>query len=200
MDANSFAETLSSVFLYCALVGGGLLLVQFAMMLMGMDDGGFGEMADAGGFEMGDMDADGATDGSGFWLLEMLSLRTLSAAACFFGLVGKASLSADQSPGVSLMLALVAGYAALYAVYWTFKQLFKLETSGNEDIRNAVGLTGQVYIPIQANSIGKIQIKLQGRTVEYQALTDHIERLATGEKVVVTDIVSSDTVKVMPAS
>jgi len=86
----------------------------------------------------------------------------------------------------------------MYAVYWLFKQVFKLEASGTFDIRNAVDVVGEVYIPIDADMAGKIQVEVQGRTVELQARSDHPERLATGSKVTVTEVLSPDTVKVTP--
>ena len=197
-------ESLESVFTGAALIGGVVLLLQVGMILLGMDDGGLGEMADGidlglddvGGDGGGDFDASNTTDSWGLWLLEMISIRTLSAAATFFGLVGMASLSGGQTPTVSLGLASAAGFGALYVVYWAFKQIFKLEVDGNEDIRNAVGIVGKVYVPIDPGMKGKIQLKMQGRTVEYQAISDHAERLATGATVLITDIISSDTVKV----
>ena len=202
-------ESLESVFTGAAIIGGVVLLLQVGMIMLGMDDGGLGDMADgidlglddvgggdSGGDGGGDFDASNTTDSWGLWLLEMISIRTLSAAATFFGLVGMASLSGGQTPTVSLGLASAAGFGALYAVYWAFKQIFKLEVDGNEDIRNAVGIVGKVYVPIDPGMKGKIQLKMQGRTVEYQAISDHAERLATGATVLITDIISSDTVKV----
>ncbi len=197
-------ETLESLFTGAAMIGGIVLLLQVGMVLLGMDDGGLSDMADGidlgfddvAGDGGGDFDASNSTDSWGLWLLEMISIRTLSAAATFFGLVGMASLSGGQTPTVSLLLATAAGLGALYAVYWVFKQIFKLEVDGNEDIRNAIGVVGKVYIPIDPGMKGKIQLKLQGRTVEYQAISDHAERLATGATVLITDIIASDTVKV----
>ena len=190
---TGFVATLSSVFFYCAVIGGAVLVLQLVLMMTGVDDGGLGEVADAGGFDFEDLDA---SESSGFWFFEMLSLRTIAAALTFFGLVGKAALSSGQSGGVSLTLALVAGYGAMYSVYWAFKQIFKLEVSGATDIRNAVGKVGQVYIPIDPGAAGKIQLHLQGRTVELQARSDAEERLATGSKVTVTEVMSADTVRV----
>lgn len=186
---------LESIYLYSAIGGGAVLLIQLASMLLGMDDG----LADVGDPGV-DIDVDGTTDGSS-WFFEMLSLRTIAAAATLFGLVGGVANSAGQSPGVSLTLAIVAGYSAMYSVYWAFKQLFKLEVSGAQDINNAVGLTGQVYVPIapSGGQAGKVHLSMQGRTVEYQALTDSDQPLATGAKVVVRGVVSNDTVKVAPA-
>lgn len=191
---------LETVFLYSALGGGVVLLVQLAMMLLGMDDT-FGDGADFGGSEVDVDGVDGSTDGAGLWFFEMISLRTLAAAATFFGLVGGAANSMGQPTAVSITLACLAGYGAMYSVYWTFKQLFKLETDGSEDIYNAVGKPAEVYVPIAASETraGKVHVNVQGRTAEYQAITESNEPLATGAKVVVTEVVAGDTVKVWPA-
>lgn len=196
---TGFAATLSSVFFYCAVLGGGILLLQIVFMLVGVDDGGLGDLADAGGVDIGDVDTDGATDSAGYWFYELISLRTLSAAAALFGVVGRVSLEAGNSAAASLALGGVAGYSAMYAVYWLFKQVFKLEASGTFDIRNAVNAVGEVYVPIDPATAGKIQVTVQGRTVELQARSDHNDRLPTGSKVTVTEIISGDTVRVTPA-
>jgi hypothetical protein len=183
---------LSTIFLYAAMIGGLLLLLQVAMMIVGLDDGGLGDSAGA--------DNESVTDASGLWFFEMLSLRTLSAAACFFGLAGKASLAAGQAPLVAMTIALLAGYGALYSVFWLFRQVLRLETSGNEDLRDSVGSMAQVYVPIApaGGPAGKIQMAWQGRTVECQAVTDHAERLPTGAQVVVLEVLGDDIVKVGP--
>lgn len=189
---------LNTIYFYSAIGGGIVLAIQLGMMLLGMDDS-FAEGAD-GGFDFSDVDADGGNESSGLWLLEMISLRTVAAAATLFGIVGWGSLSAGQSVGASLALAILAGYAALYFVYWLFKQVFRLESSGNANIQGAIGLPAQVYIPIgPGDAAGKVTLELQGRTVEYQALTASHKKLNTGEQVIVTDVVSSDTVRVAPA-
>ncbi|MEO1496096.1 MAG: hypothetical protein AAFV43_02990 [Planctomycetota bacterium] len=190
---------LPTIYLYSAIGGGVVLAIQLGMMLLGMDDT-FAEGGDTG-FDFSDADADGGNESSGLWLLEMISLRTVSAAATLFGIVGWSAMSAGQSAGASLAFAGLAGYAALYFVYWLFKQVFRLEASGNANIQNAVGLPAQVYVPIgPGDAAGKVTLKMQGRTMEYQALTSAASRLATGEQVVVTEVVSSDTLRVAPAS
>lgn len=187
---------LQDIFIYATVLGGLVLIVQVGMMFFGLDD--LFEGAEGGGDDFSfEADGDGS-EGSGFWFFEMLSLKTLSAAAAFFGLGGWLCLAAGQSNTVALIVAVIAGYGALYSVYWAFKQIFKLETSGNLDIRNALGKAGQVYIPIPASrgGNGKVQMKVQDRIVEYQAVTEEAEPLKTGEQVVVVDLVSSDTVVV----
>lgn len=138
----------------------------------------------------------------GHWFYEVLSLRTLSAAVTFFGLAGNTALAYGYSPLGSFMLATLVGLAAMYIVYWLFLQVYKLQHTGTENIRNAIGAAAVVYVPIPGKraGAGKVTFRLQNRLVEYQAVTEDENRLATGEKVVVVAIVNSDTVRVARAT
>lgn len=203
---------LDTVFMYAAAIGGVVLVFQVVMIMMGFGDDG-ADM-DIGGGDGGldlDIDADLGDFGdvdhhspssaghiTGGWFYEMISLRTLSAAAAFFGIVGKTAQANGVSNGPAFILASAAGFGAMYGMYWTFKQVFKLETAGNENIRNALGKSARVYVPIPGNDqgAGKVQFKMQNRLVEYQAVTEEDDRLPTGENVVVVGIVNSDTVLV----
>ncbi|MEM6799359.1 MAG: hypothetical protein AAF589_07575 [Planctomycetota bacterium] len=193
---------IQDIFIYSTLIGGGALLLQVAMMFFGFDDLFEGADGDVGGGfdfdDAGGVDGDGGTDSSGFWLFEMISLKTLTAALAFFGLGGWFCLASGTSTMVALIVAILAGYGAMYSVYWTFKQVFKLETSGNLDVRNAIGMPAKVYIPIPADrgGSGKVQMKLQDRIVEYQAVTKEREPLKTGEQVLVVELVSNNTLLV----
>jgi hypothetical protein len=187
---------LDTIFLYAAIIGGGFLVVQLLLMFVGGD--GLGDLdADAGlDLDVGPDAGDGHH--GGFWFFEIISFRTLAAAAAFFGLVGLTAKAYDLSDGATISIAAAAGFAAMYGVYWLFKQLLRLQSSGNEDIRNAVGCPAQVYISIPGNQggLGKVQLQMQSRIVEYQAKTDEADRLKPGEQVVVTDILNSDTLLV----
>jgi hypothetical protein len=133
-----------------------------------------------------------------FWFYEVISIRTLSAAGTFFGLVGKTLLAYGHTPIASFVYASMAGLAAMYAVYWLFKQVYRLQNSGNENVRRAIGLPATVYVPIPAarSGAGKVTFQMQDRLVEYVAVTNESIRLATGEKVVIVGIVNSGTVRV----
>ena len=186
---------LGTVYFYAATIGGVFLLLQLLFMFVGGEDGGEGADADLdlGGDGVGEHDA-------GWWMLEIISLRTIAAAALFFGLTGLTAQAYALNQNVTLALSLFAGFVAMYAVYWAFKQLFRLRSSGSEDIRNAVGVCGQVYVPIppRGAGLGKVQFEMQGRIVEYQASSDLDRVLATGEHVEIVDVINSDTVHVQP--
>ena len=110
-------------------------------------------------------------------------------------------MSAHYAPSTSLILAIVVGAFAMYGMYWLMRLIAGLNSSGNERIGNAVGLQATVYIPIPATrqGAGKVQLSMQNRVVEYQAVTDDAEPLKTGETVHVVGVAGSDTVQVRRA-
>jgi len=206
---------LDTLFLLAAVVGGTVMVCQFLMTMLGLGDDGadFADGGEVGGG--GDIDIDLEVDGDhhtsmhhaadadvdhpdSSWLFQVLSFRTVVAALTFFGLGGAWSSSSGHAPSLSLVLALSAGGAAMFGMYHLMRAVYGLQSSGNIDIRNAVGLPAKIYIPVPAagEGKGKIQISLQGRTMEYEAITDDTNVLSTGENVIIENIVSGDVVKV----
>lgn len=216
------------LFLICAVVGGTVLFFQLALMLIGfggealdmdvpddvdvdMDldvDVGMDMDVDADvGMDVDadvDLDAADAIDADADHLapalgFRVLTFRTVVAALTFFGLAGMAGLEAGYSPPIVLALAILAGGGAMYLVYWLFSLIKKLQSEGTVKIRNAVGAPATVYVPIPPNKsgAGKIQCNLQNRTMEYLAMTPG-DRLSTGAKVVVTGVITSNTLEVEP--
>ena len=203
------------LFAFCAIVAGSIFVLQFVLLLIGFGAEGADFEADipeAGDVDfdagaMGDFDADGVVDhgdsGHGHdstWLFGVISLRTVVAALTFFGLAGLAMDGAGQSPVVALPVAILAGTAAMFIVHFLMQSLHKLSQDGKLRIRNAVGRTATVYIPIAAHnaSAGKIQIRMQGRLEELAAMNGTGELLPTGAKVRVVGIVTGSTVQVEP--
>lgn len=187
------------LFLICAIVGGTVLVCQFVLTLVGIGgDHGFDVSHDIST----DIGHDVSTDGTGHdahghhgssWLFGVISFRTLVAAAAFFGLVGLAADAAEQGPGVTLLLAAAAGIGAMYGVHWIVRTMGRLGEDATIRIHSALGQEGTVYIPIPAakTQAGKIQLRLQNRLVEYEAVTGGPDRLATGTKVRVVGITGS---------
>jgi hypothetical protein len=73
-----------------------------------------------------------------------------------------------------------------------------MQRKGNINIKNAVGKMGQVYIPIPANKKGKgkIQITIQERYTEIDAMTNNNQILSTGTMVFVVDVIDINTLLV----
>lgn len=182
------------VYLGCAAAGGTVLVIQTIMLLTGGGDHDT-DAIHIGSSEMGNADSGEvhATD-SGFGLF---SVRTIAAFLTFFGLAGWAGLDAGWNQGVTIAVALAAGTAMLFAVAWLFHAQKKLGAQGNVEPAHAVGMTARVYlrIPEKNSGKGKIQVMLQGRTVELDAFTNGRE-ISTGSEVRVVRQVTSDTFEV----
>jgi hypothetical protein len=198
------------LFLLCAVIGGTVLLFQFATTLLGfgahelgLDGMDAAHAADAASAH----DAVDATSVDGGHhlvehdtssLFKMITFRSLVAAVAFFGMSGMAATKAELDPFTSLGIAMLTGAAALYLVGWLFQSMHKLGEEGNLHIEQAVGLPGTVYIPIPASNsgAGKIQLKLQNRIVELRAVTSEPDKLPTGASVVVVNVLNASTVEV----
>lgn len=196
-------------FLFCAVVGGTVLICQFVLTVLGLggdhglDSGGHdlagggdhdlsagGAGADVGAHGAEDDGHDAAGHHGSSWLFAMISFRTLVAAAAFFGLIGLAAESAHQAVPVQILLATAAGLGAMYGVHWLVRSMGRLGEDGTQRVQGALGQEGTVYVPIPPakSQAGKIQLKLQNRLVEYEAVTNNSERLATGTRVRVVAI------------
>jgi membrane protein implicated in regulation of membrane protease activity len=202
---------MSTVFLICAVIGGTILVCQFVLTLVGFGhhdldighdvsaDVGAGDAADAHGGDLDGHDAQGQHHGS-TWLFSVVSFRTLVAAATFFGLAGLASSSAGLSSITQVAIAVVCGAAAMFATHWTVRQFNRLSEDGTVRINRAIGQEGTVYltIPPGGSSTGKVQVKVQDRLMEYEAVTVGDTPLNTGARVVVVGIEGGKWLRVEP--
>ena len=182
---------MTALFLACAALGGGLLLLQLVLSLVGVGDG---------------------HDGGHLWHvghdveagLQLFSIRTLSAGIGFFGVGGLAGLSLAGHTAVGIIVALALGstlgFGAMLGVAAATRAMLRLEDDGTVRIEGAVGITGDVYltIPAERAGIGKVHVPVQNRIVEYQALTPHNDALPTGSRILVVDVAGPDTVVVVP--
>ncbi len=193
---------MSTVFIICAVVGGTILICQFVMTLIGLGGDSFDiaddvpDSADMG--DIGDLES-GEHHGSTF-MFGILSFKTLVAAATFFGLTGMAARTGGLNLAMQLLIAVVCGGSALVIVHWLMRTLFQLGQSGTLNAANAIGTTATVYIPIPGanQGAGKVQLKVQDRLAEFAATTSAADKLITGAKVVVVDVIDGSTLKVEP--
>jgi membrane protein implicated in regulation of membrane protease activity len=203
---------MTPIFLFFAVVGGTVLVFQFVLTLIGL--GSDGDVPDDLPDDVPhDLSLDASHDFSGdgghghdvahahdsSWLFGIISFRTLVAACAFFGLGGLAASSAGWSMFLQVGTAVVCGAVAMVAVHSLLKMLGKLGDDATVRIHKALGQEGTVYVPIAAGKerAGKVQLKLQNRLMEYEAITAG-ERLATGVRVRVVAI-RGNTLEVEPA-
>jgi hypothetical protein len=177
-------------FLVCAALGGGVLVVQLALGLLGVID-------TDGDAHLGEGHHHGGT-GAAHEGLDLLSVRTLSAGVSFFGLGGLAGLATGLGLIAAIPLSIIAGLAAMVGTAAVTRWMLRLEDDGTVEIHGAVGATGTVYlaIPGDRKGAGKVTLTLQNRTVEYQAVTSAAP-LPTGAPIMVVDVVGPDTVDVV---
>ncbi|MBE6904445.1 MAG: NfeD-like protein [Ruminococcaceae bacterium] len=178
-----------------------VLIVQTILMLIGIG----AETADGDGFSLGEdiADADTDTDGvfshdvpdgdidpSGLEALRLFTVRGIISFLVVFGWVGYGMESAGVKLWITIPVALVCGFAMMSMIALLMRSVMKLRNDGNLDNRNAVGVSGKVYLTVPANrkGEGKVNVMLQGSFVERDAVTDENEDIPTGREVVVTGL------------
>ncbi len=203
---------MATLFTFCALIGGTFLLCQFVMTLIGLGHGGFDVDAshlppdslpgqgDDPQFADFDHDADGSNHHGSSWLFGIISFRTLVAATTFFGLAGMAALTGGLPLGQQLLIAVASGGGAMFAIHGLMRFLFQLGQSGTLRIRNAIGRTGTVAVPIPGKhgGQGRVRLIVQGRFEELAAVHTLEGTLTTGSQVVVLDVVDGNVLEVAP--
>lgn len=204
---------LQYLFLACAVAGGTILVCQFLLTMLGFAHiGGDHDLA-------GDLHHDGAAtdhidvdhgDGEevheqhfdGNWLFAMLSLRTITAGAAFFGLGGLGAASLHWPAILQIGFASACGFAALSGVYYLLRNMMKLNTDNTVRINRAIGQRGTVYltVPALAAGEGKVQVTLANRQMEYPAITKWGNSLKSGELITVVSVVNNSILEVAPHS
>ena len=113
----------------------------------------------------------------------------------FYALLLFATLGAMTLAAASHFAAFFLGLELLSVSLYVL--IAYVRTDGRP-LANALGQPATVYVPIPAIGCGtgKVQLSMQNRIVEYQAITDESAPLKTGEKVEVVGIKNSDTVAV----
>lgn len=127
--------------------------------------------------------------------LKLFTLQGIVAFFAIFGWTGVIMLKADVSAPLSIVLAFVFGFIAMTLMALLMRAMLKLQTDGSLDIKNALGKSGTVYLPIypKRTKAGKVSIMVQERLAELDAVTDEEEKLPTGMEVTVIGISNRNT-------
>jgi len=221
---------MQQVFAYIALPATIIMVLQFVLSLFGFIGGGDADGLDGaedfadGGADIADFDdvipgdipgdelhdfAEGHLadtpheDGVGT-RADSLRLFTLRGITGFFAIGGWTGVAALEwgipLPG-AVLLSLLTGWLALYFVAWTMRLVLRMQQSGNIILQNAIGVQGEVYIPIppMKSGTGKVNVIIQERLTEVNAVTDAERTLRTGEKITVVGVESEGVLLVVPA-
>lgn len=176
-----------------AIAGGTLLILRIIMMAIGAGvenaDVDFSAEADVDGVD----GADGGEAHAGF---KLVSLQGLTAFFMMFGLIGLSLVKANVAIPFTILGGIVAGLFTMAVISFLFLQTKRLQAEGTIDIRNAVGQTASVYLTIQANGSGQVQVVVQGSLKIFDAVSVDKKKIATGEKVRVVAVSDSNTLVV----
>jgi hypothetical protein len=135
-----------------------------------------------------DFDANGGDLGSQF-----LTIKNLIAFFTMFGWAGLAAYKSGLSNGVVILIALASGVAMVLLMYLLMRNTARLKHSGTLQMKNAINQIGETYllIPARRGGIGKVQVQVQGRFMELDAMTDDQTDIATGRPIQVVNILNN---------
>lgn len=182
---NSLGTALQ-VYYGIAIVATFLLFLQLLLTLLGFDgDGDF------------DVDLDADVHDAG---VSVLSVRSVSAFFAGFGWGGVVAVREGLSLFGSTVAATLAGGVLMAMVVGLMRGLYAMRGSGTLNYRNAVGVVGDVYLPIPPNmeGPGQVEVLVQGRLAVVQAFTRADRRLPNRTRVRVIDTLDPTTLVVEP--
>lgn len=146
-----------------------------------------------------DADFDGAdgtdaVDAGDALAFQFFTVKNMIAFFTLFSWTGLASIKGGYSLGLTLTISVVCGLLMMLIMAGLFYIIARMVDSGSLNMKNALGKTGQVYIPIKASrgNIGKISVKIQGSLRELDAMTDEKDDLPTGTVVLITRVMEGN--------
>ena len=209
-------SVISQVFTCIAVPATVVLLIQTISMFMGID--GDGGLFDGAGDTSGDLDVDTDIDVdvdvsegvfgdhdlgvdpdvAGLDGLRIFTVRGIIAFLVVFGWLGLALDRAQVGLLVTSIVSVAGGFAMMVVLALLMRAVMKLRGDGNIDNRNAIGVSGKVYltIPPERSGEGKVNIMLQGSYVERDAVTDEADAIPTGSEVTVLSLSGQTTLVV----
>ena len=191
-------ELAQQIFALIAIPSTAILIIQTVLQLIGIGGDDVPEDIDGDGIPDSDLDAAAAADDG----LSLFSIRGILSMLCITGWLGVGLLETALPDWAAILIAVAAGVATLIGIAFLMRGIYKLQSSGNIDISNAIGKVAQVYIPIPAAGAGsgKVTITLQEKFCEYTAITAASETLKTGSYVRVVSVSDGGVLLVEPLS
>lgn len=191
-------------FMFAAVPATLVLAVQTLIMLFGFGGDSDADLPDGdlsgsdvpdGGFEAHEdfSNCDSPEDLSGDF--RIFTVRGFVAFFAVFGWTGAALIKAGLPVWFATVAAFLAGAVAMVLIAWIMRTVLRLQSSGNIEPRNAVGKAGVVYITIPAarRGSGKVNLVVQERYSEMEAVTDSEADIPTGREVTVVGVTTLGT-------
>lgn len=140
----------------------------------------------------GDIEADGDETGEiGF---QFFTFKNLVGFFTIFSWIGIGCIRSGYANGTVIVISFICGVLMMLAMSTLFYFMTKLVEDGTMKLKNAIGRTGQVYLPIKASKggFGKVQITIQGSLHEIKAMTADQEDLSVGTIVKVDQVIDGN--------
>ena len=134
---------------------------------------------------------------------EAFKVFSLQAFAAFFMGFGWAGIAAMRGAGLGIPPSLVIGAGGGAGLVWLLAALLRavwsMQSSGNIDISEAIGLSGQAYvnIPSSRSGRGQVRVVIEDRQRLFNAVTDG-PTIPTGTLVQVVGTNPDNTITVLP--
>ena len=173
----------SSIFWISALVGTGLLLIQFLLSLIGAD-----HHDDIGGGEI--------DEGNFKWI----SKQAIAGFMMMFGWVGLSCIKEFALSRITTtLIAMTAGFISFFITGLLFRIARKLHSTGTVfSIDEAIGKEAEIYQQIPKGGSGKVTVSIQNFTHEIDAISLTKEGLDSFTKVQIIKKANNHTVVVAP--
>ena len=199
---------IQQLFMFAAIPATLVLLLQTALMLIGFGGDGDSDVPDGPPDDLSadvpdtDVSFDPRDDFSNCDDPDELSgdfriftIRGFVAFFAVFGWTGSALIAANMPPWFAALGAFLAGAVAMVLIAWIMRMVLRLQESGNLDPKNSVGRAGVVYITIPAarKGSGKVNLVVQERYSELDAVTDSETDIPTGREVTVVGVTTLGT-------
>lgn len=209
-------EGLSTVLkvLYCVAIPSTLiLLLQTLLAVFGMHDGGAGtDISDTSGIDFHgdihiphdigghDFAADHYIDGGNpgdFGAMRMFTLQTIVAFLTTFSWTTIVCLHGGMPNWLGFVIGFAIGAIVMITLAKIVQLSARLAENGTLDLRNTLGMSASVYIPVPAKGqgFGKVTVTVQGQFRELSAVSNDDQPFPTGTQVRITDL-RGDTVVV----
>lgn len=142
--------------------------------------------------ESGEADADSDVFDGG---LRIFTLRGLIAFFSVMGWTGTVCCELGLILPLTIVIAVIAGFGAMLLIASIMKWLLGLQYDGTENIKDALGVSGTVYIriPPSRSGKGKVNLVVQGKLCEKNAVTDEETMIERDEEITVIGISGEET-------
>ena len=122
--------------------------------------------------------------------LRLFTVRGIMAFLMMGSWVGFLLSRAGVNEVISTICAFASGMIALFFMAKLMQLLMNLQEDGTTNVKNALGQVGQVYIriPGEEKGKGKVNVTVQEKLCEFDAVTEKNETIKTGEMVYITDV------------